>query len=317
MVNKKVILFGTPFIAARCLQALIDKNINILFVVTKPDKYIGRDKKLVFSEVKKVAIENNIRILQPVNLLDIVEEIRISKPDLILTCAYGMIIPEEILYIPKYYSINVHASLLPKYRGGAPIHWALINGEKETGITLMYMSKGLDCGNIIKQFSLKIEIDDNLDKLFKKMEELAYNIIFNNLGILFDDNLTSTPQDESLVKFAPNISREDEKIDFNKSAIDIYNKVRGLSSNPGAFCYFGDKIIKIFEVEILNNHEYLNYSIDNKNCGEIIDNYKQLIVATSTFPIKITSLQISGKKRLYLEHIKLISSNFNKSDKFR
>jgi len=307
--NKKIIFFGTPLIAAKCLQALIDLGYNVPFIVCQPDKPVGRKKLFEFSEAKKLAIKKNIEVIQPENLSEIYEKIKKEKPDLILTCAYGKIIPEKILLIPKFKCVNVHASLLPKYRGGAPIHWAIINGDKKTGITLMFMEKGMDTGNIILKKEIEISINDNLDSLFLKMENLAYEIVFKNIQILFDKNIYSFAQDEKKVSFAPNIKRKDEIIDWNKDALVIFNHIRGLNSKIGAFSIYNKVNVKIYEVEITDKK-----SINHP--GTIVDNNKKILVATKNFLLEIISLQMAGKKRIYKENISSISKNFKLLSKF-
>lgn len=307
--NKKIIFFGTPLIASKCLQALIEMGYNIPFVICQPDKPVGRKKLLLFSETKNLAIKNNIKVIQPNNLLEIYDKINQEKPDLILTCAYGKIIPEKILAIPKFRCINVHASLLPKYRGGAPIHWALINGDKKTGITLMFMEKGMDTGNIILKKEIEIAFDDNLDSLFFKMENLAYEIIIENIENLFAKNIDGIVQDQSLVTFAPNIKRIDEKINWNNDAIIIYNHIRGLSSKIGAFSNYKGKDVKIYDSIIIEHNT-------NNSPGMIVDNKNKIIVSTKNFLLEITSLQIAGKKRLYKRDIGSISRNFELFTKF-
>ena len=209
MKDKKVVFMGTPEFSVPVLEMLIE-NTNVIMVVTQPDSYVGRHHdELKFSPVKQVAIDNNIEVFQP---------------DVIITCAYGQIIPTELLEIPKYKAINVHASLLPKLRGGSPLHRAIINGYKETGITIMYMAPGMDDGDIITQKSIKIEETDNVGTIHDKLSILGRDLLKETLPNIFSGNITRTKQDESKVTFAYNIKREEEKIDFNKTKEEVFNQ---------------------------------------------------------------------------------------------
>lgn len=301
--NKKIIFFGTPTIAVQSLRAVIDKNYDVLCVVTKPNMIINRNKEIVFSEVKKFALEHNIKIFQPDKLIDIQEELMNLKPDLILTCAYGKIIPKAILNIAKFGAINVHASLLPKYRGGAPIHWSIINGEEKTGITLMEMSEEMDAGRIIFQEKITIDFEDNLETLFTKMEALAYKIVFNNIDLLFTNKLQRTEQDKSLVTYAYNIKREDERIKWNSNAINIYNHIRGLYPNPSTFTKYNNKIIKIYKAIILNEKS-------SEEPGKIIKIDNGIVVSTLTNNILITEIKIEGKNKVNDDQINNYKSIF-------
>lgn len=307
--NKTIIFFGTPLIASKCLQALVDLGYKIPFIVCQPDKPVGRKREVIFSESKKLALKSNIKVLQPNKLSEITNDIKDANPDLILTCAYGKIIPEQILNIPKYRCVNVHASLLPKYRGGAPIHWSIINGEKETGISLMFMEKGMDSGNIILQEKITINENDNLDSIFIKMEELAYKIVTKNISKLFDLELIGEKQNDNDISYAYCISRENEKINWNKTAENIKNHIRGLSTAIGAFTNYEDKIIKIFEVKILK-------SISKFAPGTIVNNNKQLFITTLTNEIEILSMQIAGKKIQNKEQIASTATKFAIGTKF-
>jgi len=210
--RNKILFFGTPAIAASVLQALIDNKKNLIGVVTKPDKPIGRKQEILFNPVKQLAIKNNIPVFQPNKLIEFTNEINLLKPDLILTCAYGKIIPSSILQVPQFHCINVHASLLPKYRGGAPIHYALLNGEKQTGISLMFMEPSLDTGDIIYQESIKISEDETYQTLYQKLSSLAYKVISEKIDNLFNPNLLAIKQDDSKVTYSYNITRNDELI---------------------------------------------------------------------------------------------------------
>ncbi|MGL4616828.1 MAG: methionyl-tRNA formyltransferase [Mycoplasmoidaceae bacterium] len=290
--KKKIIFCGTPKIGAEALRAIFDSNkYKILFVITQPDKLVGRRKEIVFSPVKNFCIQNNIKFFQPIKISDIQNEISEAKPDLILTCAYGQFISSKILEIPKYRCINIHASLLPKYRGGAPIHWALINGEKETGISIMFMEKKMDSGNVIYMEKINIDDNDNLKSLFSKMESLAYKVVFEQIDTLFNPNLEGEKQDESKVTFGYNIKREDEKIDWNKSSKNIHNLIRGLSPYPGSFTTLDNQIVKIFNSKLTKNNS------SNKKPGDIISVLKDgVLVKTLDNDLILNEIQFEGKK---------------------
>ncbi|MGL4647641.1 MAG: methionyl-tRNA formyltransferase [Mycoplasmoidaceae bacterium] len=311
MMRKKIIFCGTPLIGRKCLEAIFNKEkYEIIFVISQPDKLIGRKKEIIFSPVKNFCLEHQIQLYQPEKISELKEVIANAQPDLILTCAYGQFIPSSILEIPQYKCINVHASLLPKYRGGAPIHWALINGEKETGITLMFMEKVMDAGAIIYQEKIAIEANDNLLTLFNKMENLAYQVVNQKIDDLFNEQLKSWEQDLNQVTFGYNIKREDERIDWNWDVCKIYNRIRGLAYNPTSFSTIADKIIKIYQAEITSSQT------KKLPPGTIIDvNKKGILVATKNEDLLITEIQFEGKKMIkgndiYNNRLKLINQRF-------
>ena len=227
MKDLRVVFMGTPDFSIPVLKTLIE-HTNVVLVVTQPDALVGRKKVLTPSPIKQFALDNNIDVFTPNKIRKEYNKILESNPDIIITCAYGQIIPKILLDAPKYKCINVHASLLPKYRGGAPIHAAIMNGDEETGITIMYMAEGMDDGNIIKQEIIKIEDKDNINTLSEKLSELGANLLINTLPNIIDGTCDSIEQDENKVTFAYTIKREDELIDFNNSYKNIYNKVRAL-----------------------------------------------------------------------------------------
>ena len=287
MNNIRVVFMGTPLFATNVLKELID-NTNVVLVVSQKDSLVGRKKEITPSPVKKLAIENDIPVFTPDKIREDFEIIRKMKPDLIITCAYGQILPEELLNIPTIASINVHASLLPKYRGGAPIQRSILNGDKETGITIMYMDKGMDSGDIISTKSLKIEEDDNLETLSNKLSELGSKLLIETLPSIVDGTNKRIKQNEEEVTFAPIISKEDEYIDFNNSTLNVYNKIRALNPNPGAYFKINGEIIKVYESRIG----------DNKAMPCDISNiYKDGIgIGTKDGEIIITKVKPAGKK---------------------
>ena len=246
MKDLKVIFMGTPDFAVPVLQKLIE-NTNVVLVVTQPDKKIGRKQVLTPTPIKEEAEKHNIPVFQPIKIKEEYETILNTDADIIITCAYGQIIPKIILDYPKYSCINVHASLLPKYRGGAPIHHCLINGDDKTGITIMYMAEKMDNGDIISQIEYKIQDEDNVGTLHDKLSVLGANLLIDTLPSILNGANNRIKQDESKVTYAYNIKREDEKIDFTKTGIEILNKIRGLNPWPLANFTIDGNEIKIFD----------------------------------------------------------------------
>ncbi len=248
-----IVFMGTPEFGATILSELV-KEHNVVLVVTQPDKMVGRKREIEFSAVKKKAIELNIPVFQPIKIRQeynyIIENYDF---DLIVTAAYGQIVGTRLLNYPKYKAINVHGSLLPKYRGGAPIQRSIINGDAETGITIMYMAKEMDSGDILSQEKVQILDEDNSDSMFIKLAELGASMINKTIKDLVDDKLIPIPQNINDVTFAYNISHEEELIDFNKTNREVFNLIRGLSTNPGAYFKINNFAIKVYESVIANN----------------------------------------------------------------
>lgn len=293
MKDKKVIFMGTPDFSVPVLEELI-KNTNVVCVVTQPDKFVGRKSELKIPPVKEVALKNNIKVLQPIKIKEIYEELKIFNADIIVTCAYGQIIPKSILEMCSFGAINVHASLLPKYRGGAPIHKAIINGEEKTGITIMYMDLGMDTGDIIKQEKIKIEEDDNVGTLHDKLSILGANLLIKTLPSIFNKTNDRIKQDNSLSSFAPTIKRSDELINFNKSVRDVYNQIRGLYPFPCSYFLLDGKEIKVFSAR-----KTMKKSI---NCGTINSVEKDNIsIGTKDYDIEILKIKPSGKKEMLVK----------------
>lgn len=291
MKNLKVVFMGTPSFAVPILNSLIE-SCNVIMLVCQPDRKKNRKGKIEYPETKKVALDHNIDVFQPQNLNEDYQKILSLKPDIIITCAYGQFVPKEILNFPKYGCINVHGSLLPELRGGAPIHWAIIRGYKETGITIMNMAPKMDAGDILAQAKIPISDSMTLGELYQKMSNLGSELLIKTLPQIINNEITPIPQDESKVTYAYNVSKQDEKIDFSQKAQDIKNLVRGLNPIPAAYCYLDDKRVKIYEVEILENYTPTKY-------GEIIKIEKDGIICTTKDKlIKILSLALEGKKRV-------------------
>lgn len=310
MERLNIIFMGTPKFCIPVLEMLI-KSYNVIGVFTQIDKPSGRENKIVFSPVKQLAIDNNIKVFQPLKLKAETNLIFDLKPDMIITCAYGQILPEEVINYPKYGCINVHASVLPKLRGGDPIHKAIIDGYTETGITIMYMDKNMDTGDIISIQKINIEEIDTYDTLHDKLSLLAPTLLQNTLEDIILNKQSRVKQNDSDATYAYIVKKEEEKIDFNKSTKDVYNQIRGLSSVPGAYTTLDNKIIKVYSAKKSNNDS-------NKKPGTIISiNKDSISVKTLDGEILLVEIQVEGKKRTlvkdYLNGIdskKLIGKEF-------
>ena len=304
MNNVKIVFMGTPDFACNVLKSLIDNEYNVSLVVSQPDKYVGRKHILTNTPVKQLAIDNNIEVFQPEKIRSDYQKIVDINPDLIITCAYGQIIPEELINLPKYGCINVHASLLPKYRGGAPIHWAKINGEKKTGVTIMYMDKNMDSGDIISQEELVINNEDTTESLFNKLSILGANLLIETLPSILENNNNRIKQDETLVSYAYNIKREDERINFDDYGVNIINKIRGLYSWPLA-----NMEIDGIEYKILNA-KFEEKKINSVSTIVEIDKNK-FGISCKDGVIYITDIKPFGKKTM---DIKSFLNGINKED---
>ena len=292
--NKKIriVFMGTPSFAVPILEGLI-KQYQVVMVVCQPDRKKDRKGKVVIPDTKRVALEHGIEVFQPLKIREDYQMIIDMKPDMIVTCAYGQIIPKELIDYPKYGCINVHGSLLPELRGGAPIHWAIIRGFKETGITVMSMSEKMDAGDIIAQRSLEIGENEILDSLYQRMSILGRDLLLETIPSILEGTAKYSPQDETKVTFGLNVTREEEKICFEKTGLEIRNLVRGLNSVPGAYCYLDGKRMKVYEVkEVLNGH------FSKGAMGEIVAVDKDsMIVCCGDGFIRILDIALEGKKR--------------------
>ena len=292
MDNKiNVIFMGTPEFSLNVLDMLIE-NTNVLAVVTQPDKIVGRNKEKSFSPVKKLAMDNNILVLQPEKIRKEYDEVINLKPDLIVTCAYGQIIPEVILDCPKLGCINVHASLLPKLRGGSPLHHALIDGYDKTGVTIMYMDKGMDTGDIITQEEISILKTDTVGTIHDKLSILGSELLLKTLPSIINGTNSRIPQDDSLATYCHNITHEEEVIDFNKSVLEIFNQVRGMNPYPVAYFTLNNLVYKVYEVDYEETDKY-----ENKMIGEIvIQDKNNLVIKASNGLIYLKKIKREGKK---------------------
>lgn len=290
MKDKRVVFMGTPDFAVPVLEKLIE-NTNVVLVVTKKDAYVGRKKVLTESPVAMCAHEHNIEVYKPNKLKEDYEYILNKKPDIIITCAYGSIVPKVVLDYPSYGCINVHASLLPKYRGASPIVASILNGEKETGITIMYMDEGIDTGNIIMSRSIEIEDNDNSLSLSNKLSLLGANLLIDTLPKIFEGENFDIPQDNEEATYVGMLKREDEHIDFNNSVENIKNQVRAFSPEPYAFINIDDTEYKISEVEIKK--------CDVSKIGIIVEVNKDSFGITAKDGIVyIKRIKPSGKKEM-------------------
>lgn len=294
MKNINVVFMGTPSFASVILKELI-KTYNVVMVVCQPDREKDRKGNIVYSPCKEIAIENNIEVFQPLKIREEYQKILDKKPDIIITAAYGQIIPKVILDYPKYGAINVHGSLLPKLRGGAPIHHAIINGDKNIGVTIMYMDVKMDAGDIISQKSIPLTLDMNLDTAYEKLALLGRDLLIDTLPSIINGTNNRIKQNESEVTFGYNITKEEEKIDFNDSSINIYNKIRGLSTVPGAYAIINNKRMKVYSSFVT--------SIKSNGIPGVISDIKSdgIYVNTNDYIIKLTDIKLEGKKRCLVE----------------
>lgn len=310
---KKVVFMGTPQFSVPILEAIIqDQTIELIAVVTQPDRKVGRKQKLTASPIKKLALKHDIEVLQPEKISGSpeMEQIIEMKPDLIITAAYGQFVPTKLLYAPTYRSINVHASLLPKYRGAAPIHYAILNGDEETGITIMYMEKVMDAGDIISQKSIVITDEDTTGSMFEKLSILGRDLLMETLPSIFSEENESIKQDEDKVTYSPMISKEQEKIDWNKSGREIFNHIRALNPAPGAYTLLDDERFKIWKAEI-------TVEKTDKNPGQIVKATQDaLYVAGGDGSVlSLVEVQPAGRQRLSVEDY-LIGATIDENDKF-
>lgn len=291
MKDLKVIFFGTPDFSVPVLKMLIE-NTNVIMVVTQPDKEVGRNHELACSPIKELAMKNNIEVFTPTKVRLEYEPIISKNPDIIITCAYGQIIPKALLDCPRLGCINVHASLLPKLRGGAPIHHALIDGYKKTGITIMYMAEKMDDGDIITQEEYIIKDTDNVGILHEILSDMGSKLLLKTLPSIIAGTNSRTIQDSDEVTFGYNIKREEEKIDFNKTSREVFNQIRGLYPFPIGYIIINNQEIKVIE-------SYINDTKVSGSIGTITNIYKDGFgIKTLDGEIVITKIKPSGKKEM-------------------
>lgn len=293
----RIAFFGTPWIAKKCLETLIELDIELVAIVCQPDRQKDRKNNFIYCDVKNFAIENKIKLFQPEKIKDSYDDLKDLNLDLIVTCAFGQFIPENILDLPTYKCVNVHASLLPKLRGGAPIHWAIINQEKNTGITLMYMAKKMDAGNIIAQSSVDIDKQETYDSLLIKLSELAQSMLSSYTLKLCNNNIVSIPQDEQKITFGYNINPNDEIINFCNDSKSIDAKIRGLFSKPMSKLIYENNIYKIHAASISSNKSDIKPGLITK-----IDK-TGIYISTKDYDVIITKIQAPNKNAISISEM--------------
>ena len=303
---------GTPDFALESLKALYEAKYDIIGVVTNIDKPKGRGMKMVASPVKEYAIEKNLQVYQPIkvrNNPEFLEEVRKLNPDLICVVAYGKILPQELLDIPKYGCVNVHGSLLPEYRGAAPIQWAVLNGDKKTGVTTMFMNAGMDTGDMILKEEVEIGEDETTGELWDRLKTIGANLLIKTVKEIENGTTTRTKQPEEGT-MAPMLSKEMAKIDWkNKTANDIKNLVRGLNPIMGAYTFLDGKKIKFWKVQTLTENELLEkfqeleeykYHLDKMQAGTVLfsDDKKGLFIKANGGILQVLEIQGENSKRM-------------------
>lgn len=290
----RVIFMGTPNFAVPSLEALLQYH-EVVLVVTQPDKPKGRGKKMAFSPIKECALQHNIPVLQPAKVREpeFVEKLRKYQPDLIAVTAFGQILTEDILSIPKYGCINVHGSLLPKYRGAAPMQWAIIDGETVTGITTMYMAKGLDSGDMLLKEEVEITPEDTFATVHDKMAVVGANLLVETLQKLENGTLQREEQNHDAATYAPMLTKETGHIDWSKTAKEIINLIRGLNPAPAAYVIYENEVLKIFKAE------QTDMITESQKCGEIVAVVKKgFVVKCGDGCLLVTEVQARGGKRM-------------------
>jgi methionyl-tRNA formyltransferase len=290
-----IVFMGTPDFSLPSLKILLGSKHKILAVVTQPDKERGRGQKVSFTPVKQFAVEHNIPVYQPEKLKgnsEFIDQMKELQLDLFVVVAFR-ILPKEVFEIPEHGSFNLHASYLPKYRGAAPIRWALINGETETGLTTFKLAEKVDTGNIYLQEKVEIYPDDNFESLHNRMSELGAKMVLETVNLIESGNYQLKPQDDSLASPAPKITKEICLIDWNKSATEIHNLVRGLSPHPAAYFIFNEKVIKLYKTKIITGMNLQPFNIQQTKT--------ELIIGCGKDALQILEIQQEGKRRMGIE----------------
>jgi len=294
----KIVFMGTPDFAANVLQKLIDEEYDIALVVSQPDRPVGRKKELFPTPVKKVALDAQIPIFQPEKIKDDHQTIIDAGPDIIITAAYGQLIPKILLDAPHLGCINIHASLLPKYRGGAPIHQAIIDGEKETGVTIQYMGVKMDTGDMISQKAIPILDSDDVGRVFEKLSIVGADLLVATLPSIKSGTNERIPQEHDKATYAYNIKREDELIDWSKSSWEIFNHIRGLHPWPTAYTTINDVSVKVFKSELVDQDSgQKSGTIENVSTDGIT------VVCGDGKILRLLEIQLSGKKRMPIKDL--------------
>lgn len=301
-----IVFMGTPDFAEESLKALYNAKHNILAVVTNPDKPKGRGMKLIPSEVKQFAVEKNIKVYQPLkvkNNIEFIDEIKALKPDVICVVAYGKILPKDILEISKYGCINVHASLLPKYRGAAPIQWAILNGDKKTGVTTMYMDIGMDTGDMILKQEVEIGEDETTGELWDRLKVIGGKLLVETLKQIENGTVKREKQGDDFT-LAPMLSKEMAQIQWaNQTALEIKNLVRGLNPIMGAYTYLNGKKIKFWKVDVATDQEIMMENMDFVRNGTVLvsDTRDGLFIKTKKGILKVIEIQGENAKKMPIQ----------------
>lgn len=297
----RIVFMGTPDFARSALEKIIEAGHEVVLVVTQPDKPKGRSGELQVSDVKACALEHNLPVFQPVKIKEAehVAYLKSIEADIYVVAAFGQILSQEILDIPRFGCVNIHASLLPKYRGAAPIQQAILDGEKETGVTIMQMAAGMDTGDILIQKTIPIEEDETGGGLFDKLSVLGAELIVEALPMIERGELTPVPQDEALATKCGKLSKDMGKIDFNQHAEKIRNLVRGLNPWPSAYTYLDKKMLKIWNASVIGAEDVSGLDVSNADAGTIVAVSKDsFVVKTGDGLLKVSELQLEGKKRM-------------------
>ncbi len=296
----RVVYMGTPDFAVDTLDAIVQAGHEVVLVVTQPDKEKGRGKKLQFTPVKEKALEYDLPIAQPEKVREesFILELETIKPDVIVVVAFGQILPERILNLPKYGCVNVHASLLPAYRGAAPIQWAVIDGLEESGVTTMYMEKGLDTGDIIEQSRLALTVNETGGSLFDRLAKEGASLLIRTLDKIEEGTATRTKQDDSKSSYAKMLTKDMGNLDFTKDAVILERLIRGLNPWPSAFTHLQGKTLKVYEAEVLTEEEAKAIGKDCVAGSILAVDKKSFTVRCGNGALRILNLQLEGKKRM-------------------
>lgn len=312
-MTKNILFMGTPQFSVPILEALLASEYSVIGVVTQPDRPVGRKKILTPSPVKQVAVDNHIPVYQPEKLVGSSEldELLTLPIDLIVTVAYGQFLPEKLLNYPRLRAINVHASLLPKYRGGAPIQYAIMNGDEKTGVSIMYMEKTMDSGAVLAQVELPILQEDNVSTLFDKLSVVGRDCLMDTLPYVFDETVEAIPQNPELVTFSPALTREQERLNWSLPAQTLHNYIRAMNEWPGAYTLFNGERFKIWVSRVSDNTL-------NEPSGTIVKTTQTLsVVCGDGVLLELLVVQSAGKSKMSsADFCRGVGSTLQKGDQF-
>ncbi len=300
----KIVFMGTPEFAIPSLQKILESKHQVIAVVSVPDKERGRGRHITYSPVKEFALKNKIEVYNPVSLKDpeFISRLRELEPDLFVVVAFR-ILPKEVYSIPVQGSFNLHGSLLPKYRGAAPIQWTLINGDKQTGVTTFFLEDKVDTGNVILQEKLQINDEDDFGSLHDKMMLLGSEVVLKTITLIDSGNYSLTKQNDSIASHAPKITKEICEINWNRSALETHNLVRGLSPDPGAYFHHNGKSYKVFKTKMVEGDQWsvVNNQSNVKSKDKMYQTRKEIFVQTENGVLQIIELQPEDRKRMTAE----------------